>query len=132
MTRRLAALVETLRAAERTGRTGWVEDADDLAVERLLMLDESLLGTIVGRELGPLLREPRMGDELVETLRTYFECGENMRETARRMHLAPRTVAYRLERIEEILGRPIDGEIRPRLAVALLAYRVLGQSAAGA
>ena len=43
-----------------------------------------------------------------------------MRETARRMHLASRTVAYRLERIEEVLGRPIDGEIRPRLSVALL------------
>ena len=125
----LAALVETLNAAERTARTGWIEDADDLAVERLLLLDQSLLETIVGRELGPLLREPRMGDELVETLRTYFECGENMREAARRMHLAPRTVAYRLERIESILGRPIDGEIRPRLAVALMAHRALGQPA---
>jgi len=49
-----------------------------------------------------------------------------MRETARRMHLASRTVAYRLERIEEVLGRPIDGEIRPRLSVALLAYLALG------
>jgi PucR C-terminal helix-turn-helix domain len=127
----LAALVETLGAAERTARTGWIEDADDLAVERLLLLDQALLETIVGRELGPLLREPRMGDELVETLRTYFECGENMREAARRMHLAPRTVAYRLERIESILGRPIDGEIRPRLAVALMAHRALGHPAGG-
>ena len=127
----LMTLIETLRAAERTARVGWIEDADDLAVERLLMLDETLLEVIVGRELGPLLRDPRMGDELVETLRTYFECGENMRETARRMHLAPRTVAYRLERIEEILGRPIDGDIRPRLSVALLAYRALRQSATG-
>jgi hypothetical protein len=127
----LAGLIETLRAAERTVRAGWIEDANDLAVERLLMLDETLLEVIVDRELGSLLRDPRMGGELVETLRTYFECGENMRETARRMHLAPRTVAYRLERIEEILGRPIDGEIRPRLSVALLAYRALGLPATG-
>ena len=49
-----------------------------------------------------------------------------MREAARRMHLASRTVAYRLERIEEVLGRPIDGEIRPRLSVALMAYRAIG------
>jgi PucR-like helix-turn-helix protein len=126
----LAGLVETLRAADRMTRVGWIEDADDLAVERLLMLDEVLLGTIVARELGPLLREPRMAGELVETLRVYFEAGENMRETSRRMHLAPRTVAYRLERIEEILGRPLDGEIRPRLSVALMAYRALGGQAA--
>jgi hypothetical protein len=128
----LAGLIETLRAADRMARAGWIDDADDLAVERLLMLDEALLEVIVARELGPLLREARMGGELVETLRVYFEAGENMREAARRMHLAPRTVAYRLERIEEILGRPIDGEIRPRLSVALMAYRALGMAATGA
>jgi DNA-binding PucR family transcriptional regulator len=50
-----------------------------------------------------------------------------MRETARRLHLAPRTVAYRLQRIEELLGRPLDGHLRPRLSVALLAYRALGE-----
>jgi hypothetical protein len=121
----LARLVETLRAADRMGRTGWIEDPDDLAVERLLLLDDSLLSAIVTRELGPLLDVPRMGEELVETLRIFFEAGENIRETARRMHLASRTVAYRLERIEELLGRPIDGELRPRLSVALLAYRAL-------
>lgn len=121
----IGKLVDTLRAADRMGRLGWIDDADDLAVERLLMLDEPLLRTIVNRELGPLLREPRMGGELVETLRTYFEAGENMRETARRLHLASRTVAYRLERVEALLGRPLDGTVRPRLSVALLAYQAL-------
>ena len=126
----LTRLVDTLRAADRMGRVGWIDDADSLAVERLLLLDDTLLRAIVGRELGPLLGVPRMGAELVETLRVFFEAGENIREAARRMHLASRTVAYRLERIEELLGRPIDGEIRPRLSVALLAYRALeGQPA---
>ena len=126
LSRSLAQLIDTLRAADRMGHLGWVESADDLAVERLLLLDEDLLEAVVRRELGALLDVPRMGDELVETLRVYFEAGENMREAARRMHLASRTVAYRLERIEEVLGRPIDGEIRPRLSVALLAYRAIG------
>jgi hypothetical protein len=126
LSRSLAQLIDTLRAADRMGHLGWVENADDLAVERLLLLDEGLLRAVVRRELGPLLDVPRMGDELVETLRVYFEAGENMRETARRMHLASRTVAYRLERIADVLGRPIDGEIRPRLSVALLAYRAIG------
>lgn len=127
----LARLVDTLRAADRMGRVGWIDDADSLAVERLLLLDDTLLRAIVGRELGPLLGVPRMGEELIDTLRVFFEAGENIREAARRMHLASRTVAYRLERIEDLLGRPIDGEIRPRLSVALLAYRALeGQVAA--
>lgn len=132
LSRTLSQLIDTLRAADRLGHLGWVENVDDLAVERLLLLDEGLLRAVVRRELGALLDVPRMGDELVETLRVFFEAGENMRETARRMHLASRTVAYRLERIEEVLGRPIDGEIRPRLSVALLAYRATGGRAAGA
>jgi hypothetical protein len=126
LSRSIAQLIDTLRAADRMGHVGWVASADDLAVERLLLLDEGLLRVVVRRELGPLLDVPRMGEELVETLRVFFEAGENMREAARRMHLASRTVAYRLARIEEVLGRPIDGEIRPRLSVALLAYRAIG------
>src|SRR4029078_11851323 len=112
----LAGLIGTLQAADRMIRVGWVDAADDLAVERVLLLDEVLLERIVQRELGPLLAESRMGGEFVETLRGYFEAGENMREAARGLHLAPRTVAYRLERIEVLLGRPIDGESTPRLS----------------
>ena len=45
------------------------------------------------------------GPELVETLQVYFDAGENMREAAGRFHLANRTVAYRLARIEGLAGR---------------------------
>ncbi len=60
----------------------------------------------------------------VETLQVFFDSGENMRETARRLHLANRTVAYRLERIEALLGHPLDGELGRRLAVALMVMRL--------
>ncbi len=120
----MAQASDTVRAAGRLGRGGWIDDPDDLAVERLLLLDDVLLAAVVAHELGPLLAVPRMGDELVETLRVYFESGENAREAARRLHLANRTVTYRLARIAEALGRPLDGEMRNRLSVALLAYRI--------
>ena len=122
----LARLLDTLRTAQRLGHDGWIEHPDDLAVERLMLADDVLLQTIVDRELGPLLEDPRMGDELVRTLRVYFDAGENMRETARRLHLANRTVAYRLERIATVLGHPLDGAARQRLVIALLARRILG------
>ena len=70
LSRLLAQLIDTLRAADRMEHIGWVESADDLAVERLLLLDEGLLRAVVRRELGALLDVPRMGDELVETLRS--------------------------------------------------------------
>jgi DNA-binding PucR family transcriptional regulator len=76
------------------------------------------------RELGPLLADQRMGEELIETLEVYLGSKQNIRETARRLHLAPRTVAYRLERIETLLGVRLDGEITMRLGAALIALRV--------
>jgi hypothetical protein len=124
LARSLARLTATLRAAERLGYRGWIEGPDDLAVEELLLVDPELLGAVVGRELGPLLADRRLGDQLVETLRVYLESGQNMRETARRMHLANRTIAYRLERIEQLLGQAIEGPAVERLGVALLAYRI--------
>jgi DNA-binding PucR family transcriptional regulator len=45
------------------------------------------------------------------------------------LHLAPRTVAYRLERIETLLGRELDGDVAMRLGAALLALRVNRQAA---
>jgi sugar diacid utilization regulator len=125
----LAALVETLRAAERLGHRGWLDHPDELAVERLLLIDDRQLEVVVERELGPILADARMGDELVETLRAYFGAGENMRETARRLGLANRTVAYRLERIKRLLGGPLDGARTERLVVALLAQRILARVA---
>ena len=89
-----------------------------------LLASRELGASAVSRELGALLADERMGEELVETLQVYFDSGENMRETARRMHLANRTVAYRLERIETLLGGPLDGELRRRLSVALLVRRL--------
>ena len=75
-----------------------------MAVEELLIADRALTEAAVAYELGPILADERMGEELVETLEVYLACGSNMRETARRLHLAHRTVAYRLERVEQLLG----------------------------
>lgn len=120
----LVDLLDALRTAEVIGRHGWIAGPESLAVERLLLASRELGEAAVDRELGPLLADERLGEELVETLQVYFDSGENMRETARRMHLANRTVAYRLERIESLLGGPLDGEARRRLSVALLVRRL--------
>jgi DNA-binding PucR family transcriptional regulator len=120
----LADAVDAARTAEEVGLRGWIPDPAHLAVERLLLAQRDLAQAAVDHELGPLLRDERLGPELVETLQVYFDAGENMRETARRLHLANRTVAYRLARIEGLLGGPLDDAARRRLAVALLVRRL--------
>ena len=79
-----------------------------------------LADATVRRELGPLLADERFGEELIETLQAYFDAGENVTAAARRLHLATRTVAYRLEKIESLLGHPLDGDNGRRLSTALM------------
>ena len=122
----LADVVDAVRTAEDVGLSGWVPDPGHLAVERLLLAHRDLGEAAVAHELGPLLADERLGTELIETLQVYFDAGENMREAARRLHLANRTVAYRLEKIEGLLGGPLDDASRRRLAVALLVRRLQG------
>jgi PucR C-terminal helix-turn-helix domain len=120
----LADLVDAVRTAEVVGLRGWIPDPGHLAVERLLLAERDLGEAAVAHELGPLLADERLGPELIETLQVYFDAGENMREAARRLHLANRTVAYRLEKIEGLLGGPLDDASRRRLVVALLVRRL--------
>lgn len=118
----MGRLTLSLRTAVRIGRRGWIVGPDELALEELVTVDDDLLGAVVDRELGAILRDVRMGAELIETLDVYFESGQNMRETGRRLHLAPRTVAYRLDRVGRLIDHPLDGPTRRRLTIALFAY----------
>ena len=131
LARSMVELQEGLRVAKRLGRRGVIDDVAELGVERLLLSDPDLAEAIVDRELGPLLADQRLGDELVETLQIYFDVGGNRRETARRLHLADRTVAYRLKRAEDLLGHGFHGEAGRRLNVALTLKRLKGQQRVG-
>jgi hypothetical protein len=111
------------------GRRGWIGEPSTIALETTFLLDPALVRSAIEHELGPLLADERMGDELIETLEVHLASRQNIRETARRLHLASRTVAYRLERIESLLGTSLDGEGGVRIAAALMALRVSRQSA---
>jgi hypothetical protein len=113
-----------LAVALRLGRRGAIIPATSLALERALLAAPELLRAGVDRELGPLLSAPRAAG-LVETIEAYLAERENVRAAARRLGVAPRTVAYRLERMERILGGKLDADRRLRLATALFARRLL-------
>jgi purine catabolism regulator len=55
--------------------------------------------------IGPLLEyDQSHGTELVKTLETYFDTNQTLQQTARQLFIHPKTLKYRLRRIEEILG----------------------------
>jgi len=119
-----ADLVDVTRTALRLGLRGWIPDPEQLALERLLLAAPQLAEATVHRELGPLLADERFGGELIETLQAYFDASENVTAAARRLNLATRTVAYRLEKIESLLGHPLDGDNARRLSTALMVLRL--------
>jgi len=62
---------------------------------------------------------------LLKTLKTYFECSCNVKETAERMFLHYNTVTYRLDRIKNELGIPLDqAESRLQLQLAIKLHEI--------
>ncbi len=120
-----ASLLGSLLVAERLGIRGRRIDANELLLERALLADEALLAAAVRHELGPVIRAPRNGPELIATLEAFLAAGQNVRATARVLELAPRTVSYRLDRIEQLLGAPLTGERLIRISAVLFARRLV-------
>jgi hypothetical protein len=95
----------------------------DVAADVLLLRNPDVAALLAGR-LAPLATRP----ELLQTLRTYLECGMSARETARRLYLHPNTVPYRLKVVEQCLGRELSTVAAD--PVTVLGLRALAMGAA--
>ena len=60
------------------------------------------------RPLASLLAPLREQQHLLQTLRVWIESGQNSSETAARLHLHRNSLRYRLDRIQELIGMPLD------------------------
>jgi purine catabolism regulator len=120
------------RAAQRLGpvsEPGQVHLYDNLVLYRLLspLAAGPGLANFVEGELGPLLSgDGQQPAYLLQTLDAYLHANGNKIATAQALHLQRRSVYYRLEKIEELLGRSLDDpEQRVRLYIALRAQEIL-------
>jgi sugar diacid utilization regulator len=76
----------------------------DLSIRPAIVADEVLGDAFAARYLEPLAGLGRLGAELEETLRTWFDQGMRVDETARVLHVHPNTLRHRLRRFEETTG----------------------------
>lgn len=104
---------QLLGTALAQGRTEGSFGPDDLLVEQLLLGNERVADALRRRVLEVLRARD---DVLVETLGTYLETG-SVPETARREHVHPNTVSYRLGRVRELTD--LDARV-PRQAALLV------------
>lgn len=116
--------MQARRVCEFGGRTGVVR-YDQVEAISLLSDDLDRLSRFVHRTLGPLAADDDATARLRDTLLAWLAEGGNARRAAERLHAHKNTVLYRLQRAQQILGRPLD-EGRGNLELALAAVDRLG------
>jgi hypothetical protein len=102
-----ASYAEASRAvefAERLRLPEGVIDVPALAGVRLLDRDPQAFRDLTMRIRARLDAARGGAQPLFQTLEAYFDTGGNTTETARRLHLSPRAVTYRLVAVERVTG----------------------------
>ena len=116
------------RAAARVGahRPSPVIRYRDIALEALAGQDEQRARDFIEHELGPLLDGGNgAGATLLETLEAYYAAGQNAVSAAAALGVRDRTIANRLRRVEEALGRGAIVARRAEIETALRLSRLL-------
>jgi hypothetical protein len=75
----------------------------------LLAADPALVHDLAARRLRPLERLPEGARERAEaTLRAWFDAHGDVSAAAKRLHVHPQTVRYRLAGLRDVFGRALD------------------------
>jgi PucR-like helix-turn-helix protein/diguanylate cyclase with GGDEF domain len=99
------------------------------AVELIALLSADLgsARAFVRNELGDLAGPGAHAEQLRETVLAFLEEGMSNRRAGRRLYCHQNTVAYRMARARELLGRPLEDR-RTELVAALTLTTALGAS----
>jgi hypothetical protein len=122
-------LVSAGSDAEDTGGsfTGGIVWCEDHLPTLVLLADADLAATLSRQALAPLRRlRPDQADRLAQTLLAWLESADDANAAARRLHVHPQTIRYRLRQVGELFGDALtDPDDRFRLLLALRIRRLL-------
>lgn len=99
----------------------------DLDLVAMLSSDMSAAGEFVARELGALAGPGASVAMMRHTLKCYLDRDRSLARTAAHLHVARNTVAYRVQRAEQLRGRPATDR-RLQLHAALTLAEDLGDA----
>ncbi len=103
---------------------------DDLGIFRLLCMEhqENEIKKFCHETVMPLLEYDKNKDgELVKTLRTYFECGGNLKQVCKKMYIHYNTILYRIQKIQQITNMDLsDSNSRLNLEISLKIMSMIG------
>ncbi|MEI6497661.1 MAG: helix-turn-helix domain-containing protein [Actinomycetota bacterium] len=127
LVRSYAEARQAIELADRLDLAGPVARFEDLLPYRVLTADTGASRELVERVLGPLHNARGGGQHLIDTLEAHIAASGNLSATARALHLSPRAVGYRFERITELTGHsPSDPEGRFVLELAVRCRALIG------
>ena len=96
---------------------------DELGVFKVLFdnIIQNEKSAFMQETLGGILSQSKVTrDELIKTLRVYFSCGCNLRQTAKELFMHYNTISYRIRKIEDLIGIDLqDAEARLNMQIAL-------------
>ncbi|WP_437773630.1 PucR family transcriptional regulator [Arthrobacter sp. KNU40] len=93
---------------------------EDSALQSLLISDTEVAEWFVMAEIGPLLGGGQIQRDLRETLRVLARHRGGVMETAEELYIHRNTVAYRMKRVQELLGRdPLKRPLETQAALAI-------------
>lgn len=103
------------------GRTGSLTEFSDVGGVALLCSDLEQTRLWVGDTLGPLATDEDNVERLRETVRVFLAAGSSYTAAAEQLHLHKNTVQYRVQKAEQLRGRPfkadrLDVELALRVA----------------
>jgi DNA-binding PucR family transcriptional regulator len=126
LARSFAQARQAVQTARLFREQGSIVDFDELGIYRLLFetANPSSLRAYVDEVLGPLVDYDRRHEaDLLRTLRAYFVHNGSLQAAARELFVHVNTVAYRMQRIEQISGRNLadaDDRLAAQLALKIL------------
>lgn len=115
------------RVGALSTRDEWLLRYDELDIVAMLSEDLPAAGEFVARELGALAGPGESVAVMRCTLKGYLDRDRSLARTAEYLHIARNTVAYRVQRAEQLRGRPAT-ERRLQLHAALTLAEELGDA----
>ncbi|WP_370329331.1 PucR family transcriptional regulator [Mycolicibacterium hippocampi] len=118
---------EAARVGALSTRDAWSFCYQDLDVVAMLSTDLPAAREFVSRELGELVGNTEAVTAVRHTLKRYLDFDRSLAGTAADLHVARNTVAYRVQRAEQLRGRPASVR-RLQLHAALVLAEELGDA----
>jgi PucR C-terminal helix-turn-helix domain len=115
-------------AVSGVGEAGGIVWCEDHLPTLVLLADADLAATLSREALAPLRRlRPGQADRLARTLLAWLESADDANAAARRLHVHPQTIRYRVRQVSELFGEALnDPDARFRLLLALRVRGLLG------